>query len=300
MLKQILKISLVSLAFANAQAADSESIAVVNGKTLTKQDYDIYIESRAQQSDDQNLPNEETLINEIINQELVIQDGLKRKLDETPEFKLRIEKIRSGLLIQSALNQYWKDNVLSDATLKQEYDKILGEAKLPKEYKVKHILLKTEEEAKALILELEGGKDFGTLAKEKSTDVVSAEKNGDLGWQTKYEFAAPFSAALESLKKGGYTALPVQTQFGWHIIQLDDVRDSAPPTFESVKENVRKRLQQTEQMHDYVETLRKGAKIEILKKLTPPAAAPAPTTIPAPSAQPAVQPEKPVQTQPEN
>jgi len=270
MLKQIVGISILSFALVNVQAADSDPIATVNGKNLTEQDYKAYIEARSQQMRDSNLPSEETLINEVINRELVVQDALKRKLDETPEFKEKLEQIRNVLLTQTAINLYLETHQLSEDELKKEYQKILSEVQLPKEYKAKHILLKTEEEAKALIIELDQGKDFGALAKEKSTDAISAENNGDLGWRTKHGFAPPFSAALESLKKGSYTTVPVKTQFGWHVIQLDDIRDSEPPAFESVKDNIKTRLQQTKQMHDYVEVLRKDAKIEILKQLTPP------------------------------
>ena len=280
MLKQVVGISILSFAL-NVQAADSNPIATVNGKNLTEQDYQSYIDARKQQMHAPNLPNEETLINEIINQELVVQDALKLKLDETPEFKARIKKIRNVMLVQTGINLYWKNHQLSDDELKKEYQKILSEIKLPKEYKAKHILLRTEEEAKALIIELDQGKDFGALAKEKSIDAISAEKNGDLGWRNKQGFAAPFSAALESLKKGSYTAVPVETQFGWHVIQLDDVRDSEPPTFESVKDNIEVKLQQTVQMHDYVEGLRKEGKIEIFKKSTTPPPV-QPPTMPTP------------------
>jgi len=280
LLKQIVSISILSFTLINVQAADTDPVATVNGKTLTERDYRAYVEARKRQMNDPKLPSEQTLINEIINQELVVQDAIKRKLDETEEFKVKIQKIREGLLMQAALKLYWETHPLSEEELKKEYHKILSGIQLPKEYKSKHILVKTEEEAKALIIELEQGKDFGALAKEKSIDAVSAEKEGDLGWRNKQGFVLAFSAALESLKKGSYTTVPVETQFGWHIIQLDDVRDSEPPSFESVKENVEMKLQQTQQMHDYVEILRKEATIQILKETTPPAdQAP---TVPAP------------------
>ncbi len=149
--------------------------------------------------------------------------------------------------------------------LKAEYDRQIAQIKMPKEYKVRHILVKTEDEAKAIIAELEAGKNFGELAKEKSIDKGSAKQNGELGWLTKSKVVPAFGKALETLEKGKYTTTPVKSQYGWHIIQLEDSRSLPLPSFETVKDRI-KILKQNQLLQQYMSSLIKPAKIEIIKQ----------------------------------
>jgi len=149
-------------------------------------------------------------------------------------------------------------NPISDEELKKLYDE-----QVPKgnEYKARHILVEDEEAAKKLIVELDGGADFSELAKEHSTG-PSGKTGGELGWFSPQQMVAPFSEAAATLEKGSYTKQPVKTQFGWHIIILDDVRESTPPAFEEVKPQLQTFVQK-QRIQDYIASLRQSATIEI-------------------------------------
>ena len=159
-----------------------------------------------------------------------------------------------------------KANPVTDAEIKAEYDsKVAGENGT--EYKARHILVKTEAEAKKLIAELDKGADFAKLANKHSLDAKESQNGGDLGWFVAGQMVAPFSEAVAKLEKGKYTKTPVQTQFGWHVILREDSRAQTPPSLESVKEQLMPYLQR-KKVQTMVETLRKQAKVEILVPLT--------------------------------
>jgi peptidyl-prolyl cis-trans isomerase C len=158
------------------------------------------------------------------------------------------------------VQDYTKNHQISDDQLKQEYDKL--KANLGKsEYNVSHILVETEDEAKAIIAQLGKKGKFDKIAKAKSKDAGSAERGGSLGWAVPSNFVPPFANAMLSLKKGTYTKEPVKSQFGWHIIKLDDVRDLKVPSFEELKPQIQQRLQQ-QSIQEYIADLRSKAKIE--------------------------------------
>ncbi len=249
-----------------AHAASTDPVVVVNGETLTEQDYDNYVKVRAKQANSNVTVDTQTLIEEMIQRELLRQDALHKKLDKHPEFIQKLKETQDNLLMAMGMHDYLEKHPLDDAALKKEYDKQLAKIEVPKEYKAWHILVESEAEAKAIIAELGKGKAFAELAQEKSTDTGSAKSGGDLGWITKSKVAPEFSAALEKLEKGKYTTTPVKSQYGWHIIQLDDMRDTPLPSFESVKERIRAGLQ-GKLMQEYVDGLRKTAKVEIIKKV---------------------------------
>jgi len=246
-------------------ADSTDPVALVNDKTITQQDYDNYILVRAKQTGSNVTPDRQTLIDELVQRELLRQDAFKKKLDTEPEFLKKLEEIRDNLLMAMAMHDYLDKHPLDNTMLKNEYDQQLAHLKAPKEYQVKHILVKTETDAKAIIAELVEGKAFAELAQEKSTDTGSAKKGGDLGWIKKSDMVPEFGAALEKLEKGKYTTTPVKSEYGWHIIQLDDIRAVALPSFESVKERIRTAMQ-GQQMQQYVDELKKQAKVSILKK----------------------------------
>ncbi len=256
---------LVSL---NAHTAPTDSLAMVNGEPITQQEYDDYVKARAKQNPKQNEKvKPEKVIEELIQRELLKQDALKKGIDKTPEFLQKVEFMRDSLLMAMAMQDYLAKHPIDDATLRKEYDTQIALIKVPQEYKVRHILVETESDAKAIIAELDEGKDFGELAKEKSKDPVSAKQSGDLGWITKQKVVPKFGEAVVKLEKGKYTASPVQTQFGWHIIQLDDSRLATLPLppFESVKDKIEAGLQ-IKLMQQYLSDLQNQAKIEIVKQ----------------------------------
>jgi peptidyl-prolyl cis-trans isomerase C len=236
-----------------------DAVAVVNGIYISKASLDTLEAELAQRSQGRSFPKEQ-LVEELVQRELLVQDATQKKLDQTPEFTERLETIRKSLLSQVAVQNYLKSNAITDAELEAEYKKNAGKAGT--EYKARHILVKTEDEAKLIIVELDKGGDFVELAKSKSTG-PSGPQGGDLGWFTADQMVGPFSEATIALTDEKYTTEPVQTKFGWHIILKEGTREQTPPPFESVKEQIRPALQR-QKMQAFLDGLRSQAKVEIL------------------------------------
>lgn len=238
----------------------SATVAVVNGEIITQQDYDEYLKARMEQTSVKQAPDKETIIEELINRQLVIQDALSRQIDKTPDFKEKLDSQKESLLAAMGMQDFLDKNPLSEETLKAEYDKRIKQVDLPKEYKVKHILVSDEEEAKAIISALDKAEPFAKLAQEKSIDSASVKNGGDLGWVMEQQVVSAFATEMVKLKKGEYTKSPVKSEFGWHVIALEDIRDAIPPSFESVRPNLEMMLQ-TQRMQGYVNELRKKAQV---------------------------------------
>jgi len=245
-----------------------DAVASVNGVFISKKTFDALQKQISEHGQGQSFPKEQ-LVDELIQRELLTQEAHQKNLDKTPDFIERLAEIKNSLLSQVALQDYLKNNPVTDEEIKAEYDSKM--ANLGSEYKARHILVKTEAEAKKLIAELEKGADFGALAKKHSIDPAGAE-GGDLGWFTADRMVAPFSQAVIALENGKFTKQPVQTQFGWHVILREDSRALTPPPLDAVKEQIRPLLQR-QKVQAKLESLRKAAQIEIL--LPPAAAAPA-------------------------
>ena len=241
----------------------AEPVAVVNGEIITQQHYNDYLAARAQQNSSNKDAPRERIIQEIIQRILIKQDALKNGIDKGDEFKLKLKALHNSLLMSMGMQKHLEQHPVDEATLKSEYDKQIVNITVPPEYKVRHIFVKTEDYAKAIIRELDAGKTFGELAKAKSMDTGSANKDGDLGWVTAKKVVPSFAKALEKLENGTYTGLPIQSQFGWHVIQVDDSRVTLP-SFESVKDRIKAALQ-FQVMQEYVINLRNQATIEISK-----------------------------------
>jgi peptidyl-prolyl cis-trans isomerase C len=264
----------------NVVVSKEDAIADVNGVYISKASLATLEAEIAQRSRGQSFPKEQ-MIEELIQRELLVQDAVQKQLDKTPEFTERLSTVKKSLLSQAAIQNYLKSNVITDAELEAEYNKNVGQAGT--EYKARHILVKTEDEAKLIIVELDKGGDFVELAKVKSTG-PSGPQGGDLGWFTADQMVGPFSEATIALKDGKYTTAPVQTKFGWHIILKEGARAQTPPPFESVKEQIRPALQR-QKMQEFLSSLRSQAKVEILleepaapEKAVAPEATPAETT----------------------
>ncbi|MGR8934437.1 MAG: peptidylprolyl isomerase [Gammaproteobacteria bacterium] len=258
-----------------------QAVAVVNGQFISKAALENLQKEIAQRNGGQSIP-AKTLLEELVKQEILIQEANKENLQNSPEVVNRLETIKRSLLSQAALQKYLDAHPITDADLKAEYDKKVGSENAI-EYKARHILLKTEAEAKKIIEQLKKGAKFEDLAKKNSTEPGAKESGGDLGWFTANQMVAPFSEAVVAMENGKYSTTPVQTQFGWHVILREDSRTPTPPPFESVKEQLRPMLQR-EKIQAYIESLRNQAKVETFLPEEKPAA-PAVENAPAPAAE---------------
>jgi len=269
-------------------AGDSKSVATVNDTVITLDQFNEYAAQRIQPGSKPTAAEATAIVNEMVSLELVVQDAIKKGLDKKPDVVKNIESQRRVLLANAALKDYIETHPITDEQLKKEYDQRIAGAG-SKELKARHILVKTEAEAKAIIAQLGKGADFAKLAKVKSSD-SSAKEGGDLGWFNPNQMVKPFSDAALALKKGEYTKTPVQSQFGWHVIKLEDSRSPQVPAFDQMKERVRSFMQQ-KMSQDFIESLKTAGKVEIKQENLPvaaePAAPPTPSAPPAPGATPA-------------
>jgi peptidyl-prolyl cis-trans isomerase C len=252
-ISRILAVLLATLTI-STYAADT----TVNGKPIKQSLVDYIIKdatARGQTVDD----NVRTVVmNKLISSELIVQEAQKAGMDKQADYLAKQDLMSRELLVNTYLQDYIKKNPIDDATLKAEYDKFKA-AVGDKEYKASHILVKTEQEAKDVIAQLAKGGDFAKIAKDKSLD-SSKDKGGDLGWFSPASMVRPFSDAVMKLQKGLYTTVPVQTQFGWHVIKLEDTRTAQPPAFDKVKDEIRNNLQK-QQLEKLVADLRAKAKV---------------------------------------
>ncbi|OAI21274.1 peptidylprolyl isomerase [Methylomonas lenta] len=236
-----------------------DAVASVNGVYISKKTLDTLEKEISERSQGQSFPKEQ-LLEELIQRELLIQQALQKKLDQSPDVVERMATVKNSLLSQAALQDYLKANPVTDEEIKVEYDTKM--ANMGEEYKARHILVKTEDEAKKVIAELDKGGDFQAIAKKQSIDPMGAE-GGDLGWFTADRMVPPFSEAVVVLENGKYTKQPVQTQFGWHVILREESRALTPPPYDAVKEQIRPMLQR-QKAQTMIESLRNSAKVEIL------------------------------------
>jgi peptidyl-prolyl cis-trans isomerase C len=208
----------------------------------TQGQYDLLLKERLAQGG-QDSPEIRNAVKEELNtRELLAREAKKEGLDKSTDVKTQMDLAAQTVLVRAYVTDWVKKNPIPDADLHKEYDAIktqIGD----KEYKVRHILVKTEDQAKEIISELQKGAKFDELAKARSEDPGSKDKGGDLDWNAPANFVKPFGDAMKATPKGKFTPQPVQTQFGWHVIEVDDVRDAKVPTFEEVKPQLQQRLQ---------------------------------------------------------
>jgi peptidyl-prolyl cis-trans isomerase C len=252
-------LAIVAALAINPAFAEDKSAATVNGVAISQARIDMSVKAAQAQGREDSPELRKAIRDELINREVMVQAAKKEGLDKSAEVAQEIEFSRQTVLINAFVQDQLKKNPVTEAQLQQEYNSL--KAKLgDKEYNVSHILVKTEDQAKAIIAKLGKKVKFETLAKE-SIDTGSAEHGGLLGWQAPRTFVEPFANALLTLKKGEYTKVPVQTQFGWHVIKLDDVRPLKVPSFDELKPKLLQRLQQ-QQIQKEIMDLRAAAKIE--------------------------------------
>jgi peptidyl-prolyl cis-trans isomerase C len=236
----------------------AQNLATVNGKAIPASRADGMIKQMESQGQHDSPQLRKMVKEELVNREILMQEAEKQGLGTNPEVKSQLELARQSIIIRALVTEYLKKNPVTDAEIKAEYDRFKAQAG-DKEYKARHILVDKEEDAKAIIAKLKAGGKFEELAKQ-SKDTGSAANGGDLDWASPASFVKEFSTAMTGLQKGQITDTPVKTQFGYHVIRLDDVRTAKIPSLEEVKPQISESLQQ-KKLQAYQAELRAKAKI---------------------------------------
>jgi peptidyl-prolyl cis-trans isomerase C len=259
-MKPFLLPALTALLLGLALPAMAQNLAIVNGQPVPKTRMDALASQLAKSGRPVSAEMQGQLKDEIIAREIFMQEAQKRGLDATDDFKAQMELARQTLLIRELFADYQKANPVSDQEIQAEFDRFVA-TNAGKEYRARHILVEKEDEAKAILASLKKGGKFEEIAKKQSKDPGSGANGGELDWANSGSYVPEFSAALVKLKKGQTTDVPVKTQFGWHVIKLEDVRDAQLPKLEDVKPQIAQQLQQ-QKLAKFQEDLRGKAKIE--------------------------------------
>ena len=259
---RLTSILLIAFASQSVFALDTNTVASVNGVKITQKQYEEHLKARSQHNPrGKEAPiSRQAILDELINREILLQEAKKLKLNKDKRVKAEIENAKTNILIQTLISRSPAAQPVTDKEMKKVYDEQIGKAD-PKEYKARHILVKDEATAKKIIKQLNDGANFEELAKTESTG-PSGKNGGDLGWFSAAQMVPEFSKAVASMKKGTHSQKPVKTQFGWHIIKLEDSRKRELPKFEAVKKQIAPMIQ-NKRLQEYVLQLRSKAKIEI-------------------------------------
>lgn len=226
----------------SAVLGDEDVVATVNGEKILKKDVMDFIKKipAEGQDPDKIFP---LVVDQMINDKLLEAETVKAEIAKNPEFIQKLEETKSQMVKAFYLERYLKEKV-SDKAIKSEYEKVKKENKGKQEVHARHILVSTEEEAKQVIKDLDGGAKFEELAKKRSSDPTAASRGGDLGWFVKDEMVPEFSEAAFKIKKGTYGKEPVKSQFGWHVIYVEGKRDRKIPEMKEVENVIRNKLSQ--------------------------------------------------------
>ena len=264
---------LVALFAAAALPVMAQNLAVVNGKPIPSSRADALVKQVTSQSKGrQDTPQLRAMVkDELVTREVLMQEAEKHGTDKTDAVKKQLvelnaalknemEMARQSIILQAFVGDFFKKNPVSDADISAEYEKYKAKADVEKEYRARHILVEKEDEAKAIIVKLKGGAKFDDLAK-LSKDTGSASKGGDLDWGSPAGYVQAFGDALMSMKKGDLTETPVKTEYGYHVIRVDDVRPAKVQTLEELKGPISDTLQQ-KKLQALQQELRAKAKIQ--------------------------------------
>jgi len=258
-LKNISALAILGAVAINPAFAEDKSAALVNGVSIPQARIDLRVKAAAAQGQADSPELRKAIREDMINVEVMAQEAAKLGLDKNADVVQQTELAKQSVLVGAFVQDYAKNHPISEDQLKQEYDTL--KAKLGgTEYSARHILVDTEAEAKDIIAQLGKKGKFEKLAA-KSKDTGSAAQGGSLGWAIPSNFVPEFANAMTHLKKGEYTKEPVHSQFGWHVIRLDDTRDLKVPPFEEVKPQLQQRLQQ-QAIQKAITDLRAKSKIE--------------------------------------
>jgi peptidyl-prolyl cis-trans isomerase C len=270
-------------------------VATINGQSIHLSELEVAQQALPPQY--RNMPMQAVfpaLLDRIVDSKLVVQDGRKNKVGDDPAFKKRMAFVEEQVIQDFWLQREIARKVTAEK-LQQRYEERLKSMPAEEEVHARHILVATEDEAKAIIADLKKGTDFDKLAKEKSTDKASGAEGGDLGWFKKSDMVKEFADAAFALKKGELSEVPIKTQFGYHVITLEDRRQAPPPAFEEMQDTLREELAR-ETVTALLDQLRASAKIDKFNmdgsKVDPAAAKPAPAKPAATPAPPASSPPK--------
>ena len=245
---------------ASTRKASAGGKVVVNGVTIPQSRIDAMNKELSAQGQPDNAERQQAVREELVNREVLAQAAQKRGLDKSPDIQAQIEMAKQAVLVRALFESEVKANPITDADLQKQYEQFKGSMGT-NEYKVRHILVDKEDEAKQIIADLNKGGDFGKIAKEKSKDPGSKENGGDLDWGPSARYVKPFADAVQSQPKGKVSPAPIKTDFGYHVIVVDDVRPLKVPEFTELKEQFRQRAQQ-QQIQKLVMDLRQKAKVE--------------------------------------
>jgi peptidyl-prolyl cis-trans isomerase C len=259
-MKKVLLTAVLAATVGLALPAAAQNVAIVNGKPVPKERLDMLSAQLAKAGRPVGPEMQGQLKDEVIAREIFMQEAQKRGLDASADYKAQMELARQTILIRELFADYQKTNPVTDAEVKAEYDKFVT-SNGGKEFKARHILVESEDQAKKIIADLKKGAKFDELAKKQSKDPGSGANGGDLDWATAASYVPEFAEAMVKLKKGELTQAPVKSQFGWHVIRVDDIREAQLPKLEEVKPQIAQQLQQ-QKLAQFQENLRKNAKIE--------------------------------------
>jgi peptidyl-prolyl cis-trans isomerase C len=259
-MKKVLLTALAATTIGLALPAAAQNVAIVNGKPVPKERVDMLQQQLVKAGRPVGPEMQGQLKDEVITREIFLQEAQKRGLDGSDDYKAQLELARQTILIRELFADYQKKNPVTDAEVKAEYDKFAA-ANGGKEFKARHILVEKEDEAKKIIADLKKGSKFEDLAKKMSKDPGSGQNGGDLDWANASSYVPEFAEAMIKLKKGELTQAPVKSQFGWHVIRVDDIREAQLPKLDEVKPQIAQQLQQ-QKLAQFQETLRKAAKVE--------------------------------------
>jgi peptidyl-prolyl cis-trans isomerase C len=256
-------ISSIALAVTAVLAVSSswaQNVAIVNGKPVPTSRVDALTQQVAAQGKPVTPEMTKQIKEEVINREVFVQEAQKRGIEGSDDYKTQMEMARQAIMIRALFSDYQKKNPVTDAEIQAEYDKFAN-ANGGKEYRASHILVEKEDDAKKLIADIKKGGKFADIAKKSSKDPGSGAKGGDLDWANAGSYVKEFSEAMTKLEKGKMTDAPVKSQFGFHIIRLDDTRQAQLPPVDQVKPQIAQQLVQQKLANFQKEMLEK-AKIE--------------------------------------
>jgi len=257
--KSLLFWTLLSITLNSAAATTAETeIAKVNDKSITQQNYDDYLKAFPIPPGMNVAPNREVVVNELVNRELVVQDAIKQGLDKDASFLKQLEAMRYQALFNFGVQKHLETHPVDDKRLQEEYSKF----KPLKQYKARHIVLSTKEEAMTTLQQLQQGMNFAQLAMQKSIDPISRSQGGDLGWLAPPQMLPPVAEVVVKMNKGQITPEPIQSKVGWHLVLIEDVREVPVVPFEQAKFQLLPVVQK-QLMDEYLTKLKKEAKVDI-------------------------------------
>ena len=261
MKKQLLLATTVAALMAlGAQSAVAQNVAIVNGKAVPKTRVDSLAQQVAKGGRPVTPEIQAQLREEVIAREIFMQEAEKQGLSTSDDFKVQMELARQTIMIRALFADFQQKNKVTDAELKAEYEKFAA-TNGGKEYKARHILVEKEADAKAIIVSLKKGAKFEDIAKKQSKDPGSGANGGDLDWANPSSYVPEFSEALLKLNKGQLAETPVKSQFGYHIIRVDDIRTAQLPDFEQLKPQISQQMEQ-QRLQAFQQGLREKAKVE--------------------------------------